>query len=188
MPAVNKKCDVSQGYNFNRDSQSAVGHLLKLKIAEKQFEADQKVKSPIDEADIQVVAVLDSWYWEGGAADPFSMSGMFSEENKAELGTLLHTDLRNTEVLISFTVYEYYGKTKKYYKSVHTNDTDMKTLIEKSGSGDLAIFIADQTTKISGLELYHFSISVAPQREEQDLHIATTDTAKLVKKWGITMT
>ena len=187
MADISKPCNAFNGYNFKQDLQDRIGHMTGLKIGETTIEADQTVKNPVDVADVKVVLVLSDYFWAGGAAEPMNFSGQMSAGNKQKLVQMLHGDMNQTEVLFDFNLYEYDPVSKKFFKAVHSNDTDLKALINKQGA-NLMISVADTASQeVVEPENYAFQLGAMPQREEQDVHLATSESAKFVKKWGVTV-
>ncbi len=190
-------CSVSHGFNFPKDSQLTVGHINVLEIGSSKFEKDMEVLNPTkiessdDKITQSVVGVLSSIFWNGGYAEPVQFSCQISTKNKQDAVLLQHTKLSNTEVKVSFTIYEYDPVEKKFYKAMHTtkddSDTPLKGLVEKSG-GDLALMInTDNSTEVASPLNYTLSMGVMPQEKEQDIHFAASVSAKFVKKWGVTV-
>ena len=187
MASISKPCNSYNGYNFKQDVQDRIGHLTGLKIGETTFDADQTVKNPVDVADVKVVLVMSDFFWEGGAAEPINISGQMSATNKQKMVQMLHGDMNQTELTFDFNVYEYDPVAKKFFKCVHSNDTDLKALINKQGT-QLMVSVSDTAdTQVVEPENYAFQFGAMPQREEQDVHLAVSETAKFVKKWGVTV-
>ena len=179
-------CSSNQGFNFQKDEQILVGHLVACKIGDTQFDADFNVSDPEDSASlIKVFGVVNDVYWNGGYADPVQLSCQVSNANKVKIATLTHKSLANTEVIFKFNIYDYDPKEKKYYKSFHANDTELKGLIEKTG-GELALSIdMDQSEEVVSPKNFTFSVSVMPQDLDMEIHIAVSVSDKFVKKWGV---
>jgi hypothetical protein len=182
-------CSVDQGFNFQKDAQCLVGHINSLKIGDKEFAKDIEVMDPTkineDPNKVTVVGVASGVYWAGGFANPVSFSCQVSTKNKQDAALLQHTNLSNTNVECSFTVYDYDPVEKKFYKAFHTNETDLKGLVQKSG-GQLELRIdMDQSNEVTSPKNYAFYLSVMPQEEAQDIHLAVSVDSKFVKKWGV---
>ncbi len=183
-------CSVEQGFNFQKDAQQTVGHITSLKIGDTSFDKDIQVTVPSkineDSNTTKVVGVASNLYWQGGFADPIHFDCQISVTNKQAAALLRHTKLSNTNVEFSFIIYEYDPVKKVFYEAFHTNETDMKGLIEKNGS--VLTFALDETPPTSGVVSplnFFFSLGVMPQEEEQDLHFAVSQDGKFVKKWGV---
>jgi hypothetical protein len=187
MAELTKSCDVSQAYNFQKDAQVCIGHINKLKIGDKQFDVDQKVKNPVDQSDVKVMGVLSGITWNGGKAEPVSFSAQVSTANKTNLKALVHGTLSKTDVEMVFTVYDYDLKAKVYYKSFHCNDEALKGLINKQG-GALQIQVADnQSQEVVSPANYTLSLSVMPQDLAQALHLGFANDMKAAAEWGVTV-
>ena len=191
MAATSFPCSVTQGFNFQKDAQVFVGHINSLKIGEKEFKKDIAVADPTkineDQNTVKVVGVVSNIFWQGGYADAIQFSCQVSTENKQEAVVLQHTKLSNTNVEFSFTIYDYDPVKKVFYKTFHTNEKDLKGLVEKNGE-DLALNI-DLTfsSEVNSPKNYGFYLGVMPKEEEQDVHYAVSQDAKFVKKWGVTV-
>ena len=185
MAANNYSCDIRQGYNFEKDSQETVGHVNSLSIGGTAFAADTGVTVPTDMSTAKVVGVISSFSWEGGYADPLYLTFNVSIDNKTTASTLKHTSLSKTDTEISFTIYQYDPKEKVFYKAFHTNDAAIKCLVNKSG-GKLDFDISDynDTTVESPLN-YPLPLAVMPQASQQELQMATSNTQKLTKQFGV---
>ena len=185
MAEMSKSCDVSQAYNFQKDSQVCIGHINKLKIGDKQFDVDQKVKNPIDQSDMKVMGVLSAVTWNGGKAEPVEFSAQVSTANKTNLKALVHGTLSKTDVEVVFTTYDYDLKAKVYYKSFHCNDEALKGLINKTG-GALQIQIADNPdSQVVSPANYTLTLSVMPQDLAQALHLGFANDMKTAVEWGV---
>ena len=186
MAESSYNCSINQGFNFEKDAQIAVGHLNFLKIGEQEYTADISITNPESVTEeVKVVGVLSQMYWNGGYADPIQFSAQVSTANKNLLATLVHTSLSNTEVLFEFTVYEYDPEKLKYFKCFHTNDVQLKGLINKSG-GELEIEMGtDQNQEVVSPKNFTLNLGVMPQDEDQAVHISVSTDGKFAKKWGI---
>ncbi len=186
MAELSFNCSVSQGFNFQKDAQELVGHIVSLKIGDTQLDADLAVSDPTNPTQtVKVVGVVSHIYWNGGYADPIQFSCQISNSNKVKVATLVHKDLTNTEVLFKFDIYDYDPKEKKYYKCFHTDGNDLYGLVQKSG-GDLIMEIdMEQSMEIVSPKNFTFTLGVMPQEKEMDLHIATSVSDKFVKRWGV---
>ena len=51
MAALSYNCSVSQGFNFVKDSQTLVGHIVSCQIGDESFDSDIQVQDPEGEAD-----------------------------------------------------------------------------------------------------------------------------------------
>ncbi len=189
MAELNFVCSVSQGFNFQKDEQDLVGHLTELKIGGKDLKADFNVTNPekISE-NVKVVGIISNIYWNGGYADPIQFSCQVSNDNKVTLATLVHSDLSNTEVIFKFAIYDYDPKEKKYYKCFHSADAELYGLIQKSGGSLIMDIDMDQSMEVVSPKNFSFSLGVMPQEKSMDLHLATSTSAKFVKKWGVEVT
>ncbi len=179
-------CSVEQGFNFQKDEQILVGHIVACKVGDTQFDADLNVSDPEDSASlIKVFGIASGIFWNGGYADPVQFSCQVSNANKVQIATLTHKSLSNTEVIFKFNIYDYDPKEKKYYKAFHANDTDLKGLIEKSGGALNLSIDMDQSMEVVSPKNFNFNLSIMPQDLNMEIHLATSLSDKFVKKWGV---
>ncbi|MCC5709543.1 hypothetical protein LH488_27955, partial [Klebsiella pneumoniae] len=87
---------LKQGFDFNRDAQESFGFLTPLTIGTPGsapavvIKSDFTVKSPLTAAPMNVVGVLSSYTWAGGASDPMTFKANISTGNKQLIQKLLH--------------------------------------------------------------------------------------------------
>jgi hypothetical protein len=186
MAELSYNCSVSQGFNFEKDQQILVGHIIKCKVGSEKFAADLHVSDPENpEKLVKVFGIVSGIYWAGGYADPIQFSCQVSNDNKTKIATLTHKSMSNTEVEFMFNVYDYDPKKKKYYKCFHANNTDLKGLVQKSG-GELNMSISmDQSMEIVSPKNFNFNLGVMPQDKNMEVHLAVSLSDKFVKKWGV---
>jgi hypothetical protein len=189
MAELNFGCDVSQGFNFQKDAQTLVGHINKLKVSNKKLAEDIAITDPenVTGDKVKVVGVVSDIYWEGGYADPIQFTCQVANPNKKELSVLTHSELSDTTVEVAFTIYDYDPEEKKYFKCFHTDGAVLKGLVLKSG-GELSIAIETEANMevVSPLN-FGLSLGVMPEDLEQDTHVAFSVSAKLVKRWGVSV-
>jgi len=189
MAELSYDCDVSQGFNFQKDVQILVGHINTLKVSTKKMAVDLEVTDPEAVAGdkVKVVGIVSSLFWAGGFADPIEFGCQVSNANKKTLQVLSHSEMSDTTVLLDFTIYDYDPDEKKYYKAFHTDGKELKGLVEKGG-GRLSIEIdAAQSEEIMSPKNFAFSLGVMPEDQKQETHMAMSVSDKLVKEWGVTV-
>jgi hypothetical protein len=186
MAESSYQCSVSQGFNFQKDSQDTVGHLVSLKIGDTTLAADFELSDPMDnQSHIKVFGVLNSIYWLGGYGDAVNFSCNVSTTNKNTLTAMLHKSLSNTAVEFAFVTYEYDPMTKKFFKAFHSGDAALKGLIHKSG-GDLSMQISnDEGYEVSSPKNFSFSLGVMPADEAMAIQVAVSTDGKFAKQFGI---
>jgi len=186
MPSLHKSLDIYQGYNYKKDKQTPVGFITKMKIGEQDMTADQTCKDPTNPtADIKAVAVLSGIMWELGVTDPVQFAGQITTGNKQNIALLVINNLTNIEVTFQYSVYDYDLVAKKYFLAFHSNNADMKGLVEKLGE-DLNVSVSDEpSVEVASPANYAFRIGVKPQPQAQQLHVATGDQKNVVKSWGL---
>ena len=189
MAELSYSCDVSQAFNFQKDVQTPVGHINKLKVSNKKLAEDIAITDPenVTGDPVKVVGVVSSMYWAGGYADSMQFGCQVSNANKLTLAVLSHSELSDTTVEVSYTIYDYDPDEKKYYKCFHTDGAVLKGLVEKSG-GDLNISIeTDQSAEVMSPKNFAFTLGVMPEDEAQEAHLAMSVSDKLVKVWGVSV-
>ena len=186
MADLSYNCSVTQGFNFKKDEQILVGHIVSCEVGKNKFDADLNVSNPEDASSlIKVFGIVSSIYWSGGYADPVQFACQVSNANKIKIAALTHKSLADTEVLFKYNVYDYDPKEKKYYKCFHSNNADLKGLVSKSG-GELVMAIdMDQSMEIVSPKNFNFSLGVMPQELNMEIHVAVSLSGKFVKKWGV---
>jgi len=189
MAELSYSCSVNQGFNFEKDAQDVVGHINKLKIADKEMAEDLAVTDPenITGDKVKVVGVISSMFWAGGFADPIQFGCHISNANKKTLTVLTHSELSDTTVEFVFTVYDYDPDDKKFYQCFHTDATVLKGLVLKSG-GALEIAIdQDQSEEVTSPKNFALELGVMPEDLEQDTLVAVSVSDKFAKRWGVTV-
>jgi hypothetical protein len=186
MAELSYNCSATQGFNFQKDQQVLVGHIVACKVGADQFDADLNVSNPEDASKlIKVFGIISSIYWAGGYADPVQFSCQVSNANKTKIAALTHKSLSNTEVLFKYNVYDFDPKEKKYYKCFHTNDAELKGLVAKSGGELIMAIDMDQSREVESPKNFNFSLGVMPQDTNMEIHVAVSLSDKFVKKWGV---
>ncbi len=189
MASSSYSCSIAQGYNFEKDKQVLVGHLMSITIGGVKLEADTTVTSPTDlKNDVKLVGVIEEIHWQGGYANPLYINCNISNSNQKLVQIMKHTNLLKTDVLFQFNVYAFDQVAKKYYLCFHDNAKDSKGLVMKVG-GDLILEIGERNDPTVPSPLnFKFAIGIMPQEEAQVLNFAVSDTDKFVKTWGVTST
>lgn len=186
MAELSYSCSVSQGFNFQKDEQILIGHINALKIGETDLKSDLSVTNPEDDTKlVEVFGIVGSIYWAGGYADPVQFNCQVSSANKNTLAQFQHMSLKNTEVIFSYTIYDYDPVKKMYFKCFHTGTDKLNGLIHKSG-GSLAMNIdMEQSMEIVSPKNYTFSLGVMPQDKDMAIQLAISVSDKFAKKWGV---
>jgi hypothetical protein len=186
MADYNRGCDVYQGFNFRKDRVSEVGFINSLKIGDKEIKADLTCKTPTDPStDLKVSGVLSSIQWGLGVTDGLYMNAQISTANRQEVQELLYTDLTNVAVEILVSVYEYDSGSQKYFKSLHSEDTVLKGMLEKQGT-EVSLNVSNgPSTEVEYPENFSMYIGVKPKEEAQTVTVQVSDTAKVAKGWGL---
>ncbi len=186
MAEVSYNADVTQGFNFEKDRQTIVGHINYLKIGDQELKSDLNVSNPEDSSQlVKIFGVASYIFWGGGYAEPIQYSCQVSTANRVALATLTHVKLENTEIDLQFTFYDFDPVEKQYFQCFHTDGQKVKGLVEKSG-GELNMMIdADQSMEVVSPKNFTFQMGVMPQEQDMALHIAMSMPQKIAKKWGV---
>lgn len=186
MAQLDFGCSISQGYNFQKDVQTMVGHLVKLKIGDTEITADTDLTDPADNTkSVTVVGPISYIQWQGGYADAVHVNANLTTTNQKTIALLTHTTLTNTLVEFQYDIYAFDQVAKVYYKAFHTDSSDIKGIILKQG-GALALHIGtDPEMEVPSPLNYALSISIMPQEEAQAIQVAVSNTDKFSKAWGV---
>jgi hypothetical protein len=188
MASLNYDCSIRQGYNFEKDQQVLVGHLVSISIGGTALTADTTVTVPTDYSTASIVGVISGINWRGGYADPVNIACVVSNENQKAVSIMTHTDLSKNDVEFTFNIYAYDQNAKVYYLAFNATDTALKGLIYKQG-GELSLEIsaAPDNEVVSPLN-YPMYIGIMPQESAQTINVAVSNTDKFVKTWGVSVT
>ncbi len=188
MASLIYDCSIRQGFNFEKDAQVLVGHVVSLTIGTVVLTADTTLTVPTDYKTAAVVGVISSWNWQGGYADPLQITCNISNENQKQVSIMKHTNLSNTDVVINFNIYAFDQNAKVYYLCCTTNSTALNGLVFKQG-GALSLDIDPHNDPVVASPLnYQMYIGVMPQETAQVINLAVSNTDKFVKTWGVAVT
>lgn len=187
MASNNYNCSLQQAYNFQKDQQQNVGHLVSLTIGTQALTADHTLTNPIGYAAVTVAGVIENWNWEGGYSQPIYMDCNISTTNQTSVSVLTQTNLSNTVVVANFNIYTFDPINKVYYLSCTTNSTALNGFIFKQG-GDLSLAVdVNNDHQVESPKNYKMMIGFMPQPTQQQINFAVSNTQKFVKQWGVTV-
>jgi hypothetical protein len=186
MASISKECSISQAFNYQKDDQSAIGHVAAIKIADKELKADLKLTDPEDiTKKLDAVGAISSFHWEGGAAQPLQFTFNISITNKNTLAVLLHSDLSSILTVVDFVIWEYDPEQKTFFKVVHSNATKLNCLLQVEGN-ERQLYLSDEPgMEVEQPQNYQVVVSVVPEDKAQELHFAVSVSDKMVKQFGI---
>ena len=186
MASLNYNCSVRQGFNFEKDRQVLVGHLVSMSIGGQALTADMTLTDPVDYGStVTVVGVISGITWQGGYADAVNIACNVSNENQKAVAILTHTNLSQNDVVFEFNIYAYDQNAKVYYKAFNSGDSALNGLIYKTG-GELSLQIsADPDNEVVSPLNYPMYIGIMPQESAQTINVAVSNTDKFVKTWGV---
>lgn len=185
---VNKSCDILQGFYFQTDRQTPVGHVTHLMLGgSNTLSKDLAVYDPINyPASVTVEGVMESASWAGSYSDPIIMYFLISAANKQLVSNYIHSSMSDTSVIFEFDVYEYDHEAKIYYNSFSGNMQGyLLGMISFDGGGPLIFLDDEPSSEIPSPQGYMMMISIDPQAYSQELHLATGVGMNLTKIWGI---
>lgn len=188
MAESNYPCSISQAFNFQKDEQLRVGHLVSLSIGGTAFTADMTLTNPTDySTGVKVVAPISHISWNGGYADPVFITFNVSTENQKTASIMQHTNLSDTTVVFEYNIYDFDTVAKKYYLAFHTNASTLNGYVMKQG-GRLALDIdsAADGEVVSPMN-YVMQLGIMPQESQQAIQLAVSNSDKFAKQWGVTV-
>lgn len=207
MPTYERDLDLIQGYNFKKDVQKPFGFITKLTISGVDFTADQTVSTPLTAitaatasaatetaGQLKVTSVLKRIKWDLGDTDPIEFGGTLSVTGKQTAMGLLYATMINTQVYVSWVVYEYDPLMKQYYvafsdsgqgsSDATAGGQGVPALIKKE-SDNLALTInPTPNPDVQSPENYEFTLQVVPWPQTQALLLASASLRKVTKPWG----
>jgi hypothetical protein len=131
---------------------------------------------------LQVVGVIQSLNWSGGAGDPLELEFYVSKENAA---VLLQRPLKSTEIeAIGFWICQYDQGSKHWYEAFYPLGTEevKGTIANKNNP---ALEVDSQSISLNGAPPVHkVSIQVAPVASST-VKYATSPTVSVAKQWGM---
>ncbi|NOQ35109.1 MAG: hypothetical protein GQ569_04350 [Methylococcaceae bacterium] len=189
MADLSFDCSIRQGFNFEKDAQVLVGHLLTMKIGDTELTADTNLTDPEDNTkNVVTLGPIANVYWQGGYADPIVFTFNVSTKNQTATLLLTHTTLTNTLVEFKFKTYAFDQVNKVYYPCYHSGDDVMKGIILKEG-GELSLDIGpDPENEVPSPLNYSLSIAIMPQQIAQAFQVAVSLNDKFSKVWGVEVT
>jgi len=198
MADIKFSCDVEQGFNFQKDAQKTVGHLIAMTIGanDPETKSDMKCELPTSESQEKedVVGVMESFEWKGGHGDPIIINCQISTYNKQKLELLRHKKLKNTELKLKFIIWQYDPTTKTWFIAC-SNGADgnpaLEGLIQKGEPLNLVVDAAAPGSAVLSPENWKLTVGIMPKTEEaQTIMYATGSggTMKIIKAWGVKVT
>ena len=188
MSFIDIAADIKQGFDFSKDKQTTVGFLSSLKISTVDFEKDFPLYDPVEDADVNVVGVLQYASWSTNKTDEIDLSFQISLKNRKAIRQALMAALTSSHVEFEFRVCEYDSSPdqKKYYVSFSTGDEMLHGALRDEGGGTLRIDCADTPgSEVQQPENFTLNISVVPDQKDQNVHVAVGVGANMVKQWGV---
>lgn len=181
------RADIAQGFNFQIDEKTPIGHITALTIAGEKFENSLTVQNPTkmeSRPDEKIVGVISNIRWDGGQTDPIIFTCQVTAENREKAAILTHKKLSNTKVEFAFNVYEF--DKNAYYRSFYTSEQGIQGKIEKT-NGELEMEIDDEpSSEVPSPRNYELYLSIMPSEANAYLlNLATSKNNIVQKPWGV---
>lgn len=96
------------------------------------------------------------------------------------------SSLLNSDVELSFTVYNFDSDARESFKCFHTNSGILHGGIYKPGKEYFMQIDSDPWTVPSISKSYSFSLGVVPKPQLQTIYKANSVKEQLVQQWGMT--
>jgi len=184
---ISLRADVVQGFDFQKDKQTPVGHITALTIAGEKFENSLTVQNPTkmeSRPDEKIVGVISNIRWDGGQTDPIIFTCQVGVKNRETADILTYKKLSNTKVEFAFNVYQFDKDT--YYRSFYTSEQGIQGEIEKN-RGELEMEIDDEPSSVvvspRNFELY---LSIMPSDvNAYFLNLAISKNSTKQQPWGV---
>lgn len=170
---------------FYAKNQIMVGYIEHVKIGGTELVGDITVADPVSSSRSSVVGVLANISWDGGVEDPIMFTSQISEQNKLLFDSLMQPSLLNTDVDLSFTVYNYDPDAKESFKCFHTNSDILHGSIQKQVQEYVMQIDSDPWTVPSISKSYTFTLGVVPKPQLQTIYKANSVKEQLVQQWGL---
>ena len=194
MAQIKIRSDLFAAFNFSSDTKKPIGHLSALKIGGEQgkFDASLSIQNPEKPIDGQagtekVVGAITAIRWDGGYADPITLTCQVNAHNKTIATTLLHQGITNTSCDFSFSIYEYDhdSATPSYYKSFFC-EAELNGLIEKN-NGVLEMDVDSEPSEVvTSPRNYELYLSIMPKDgDTQTIKYAVAKSSVIAKGWGL---
>ena len=177
--------DTAQGFTFTPGSRDSIGSLTAATICGTTLKADLTVTDPVTNASGLTAGVLAQVQWGETAQAPLSLTACVSEPNSIVLLQLEHQQqITSTAVVLDFGVYEYDAETGAYFGSFAPAQPPLDALVGKSGN-TIELQVSSTPLQVKSLEVYEVSMTVQPPVPQlQELALAASASAKIIKPWG----
>lgn len=188
MANVTREARVPSAYNFKRENQESIMHIVKLSIGGVVINEDQELtdpEQPDGQSKLPVVAAGDYYFWDSGEVRPMEFQFYSSIPNQVLIKNLIMREMPNIDVEIVFAHYEYDRVNGCFYKNAHSNEVAWEGRIQTEG-GNRALNIGDQPTPVlENRDVYRVNLSIVPDEKVQYVHLANSLTDKYTKIWGV---
>jgi len=194
MASIKIRPDLFAAFNLTMDTKKPIGYLSTLKISGEEFAPNLSLQNPMKAKEgataetantEKVVGVITAIRWDGGFADPITLTCQVNAANKEIAAILQHRGLTNTSCDFSFSVYEYDADKPAYYQSF-ASKSELNGLIEKN-NGMLEMEIdSTPSEEVPSPRNYELYLSIMPKDDRtQQIEVGITSEAKIIKGWGI---
>ena len=187
MANLSYNCSLRQAFNFEKDAQYLVGHVVSITIGTTALKADTTLTLPTTYKTAAVVGVIRDWNWRGGYADPIEIAFNVSNENQKTIAVMTHTNLSNTVVVIEFNIYAFDQDAKVYYLCANVTKALNGLILKSGGELSLQVDSHNDPTVASPLN-FPVYIGIMPHETAQTINFAVSNSDKFVKTWGVAVT
>jgi len=141
-----------------------------------------------------VAAVVESYHWGGGVADPVCISCYISAQNAEQLKGKLKGTLATTTIKkFSWWIFKFDEENKKWYEVAYplgnASEGYITGQLNAPGGKDVRIRIADLPTKVHptiDINVYNLYFEVVPAADKTaNFHFASSAQTKYVTNWGM---
>jgi hypothetical protein len=135
-------------------------------------------------AAMNVVGVMASFSWAGGAADPLHIQMSVSQETAAQLKTLQQAALETIRVsALDYVIVDYDQETNQWYAQAAPGGQSLSGVVAGNDNSGLSVGVA--LGQVNGIDLNACSIQIAPPANQAyTLIFAGTPTERVAKDWG----
>jgi hypothetical protein len=181
---VSESLDLNQGFRFAASRQTPFGYLVTATLFGTALAADIQGFNVTTQTPQAVVGVLSDARWDGGPADPISLTAWLSAQNQQRVSSLLKAAQSTTAVTFDFTTYQYDPVARAFCRRFWPAAAPLQAMVQKLGSS-LSISIDSTPWQGSGVQAWGMSITIVPKPTQQSLMYAVSCQSKVRRPWGI---
>jgi len=190
-------CDAGAGVMSDPKQPKRVGYITTTKglgTPPVILAADLRVPSPFQASSaapstantLQVVGIIESFEWNGGAGDPIKIVFYVSQQNALQVKGLQQQVLKSTKVdELGWWIADYDPQAKKWYEQAYPTGTrTISGIITGKENPELSVDLAPVALK--NATLYKVSLTVVPGANQRyTLFFANASNRSVVRPWGL---